>query len=1141
MKASRILLFVQLILFSIIAFSQSHNLNSTKSMTTTEKHLKNQDVVWEVTFDETPAVWTLGHNQGDADWTRSDTTITGVDYEVGVDFINPDLPTGTMVSSAWYYCGQRDVGEFSASGGNFAWIDGVTDILMGTEEIKNTWIQFDGLDLSEVDVPKLCFYQNFKQLNTAYCYLDISTDGGLTWDNEILMNENVEVHDYGDDYCELILSDYIANEVNVSLRFRWQTTSANNAGYGYGWQIDDVQIVENPDVDIKLEKGVMNFFTYADYNEQDFFDYFHMSSHYGMIPQKQFESDDATMIFNGIVTNFGNQDVIPEFNVKVYNPDLALIYDEAVIGTSLAAFETDTLDLLTEFLLNDPVIGEYTVVYNLNETNDQNLINNVDTTYFNVTENTFGRDLGNVNYAIGPRMSMDAGNNGDMIATDYVVLYDCSIEEVDVYIHEASDPESQMLVHIKQYDESSDKWETVAYSEFITIEESMLGEWYSFSFSEIYNFYPGEAPSDNTLRVAVEFYYEDSESNCFIGYDNSMNTSKYGIAWNFSGGNYEWFYSDLWTHGGLGIRLKTNEIVSEETTPMFMSYTFPQHNGSEIDINYFEKTINLNVEAGTDLTQLVSDFTLSDQTTAYIDGVEQVSGVTVNDFSDAVIYTLVNSYASENWTVTVNEGYFFSEDATICYEDSLFWHNQYYSESGIYFAEYESVESGCDSVYQLELFVTPGYMFHTLQYICEGDSFTWHDSIYFDEGTFYAHYSTEQLGCDSSYVLQLLYYPNPAYQDLIQYPSDGILQYGNMGEIGLESSYASQYYWVTCGGSVVLDEIEGTGGMLSLGNNYPAGTYEIWSRNNADCTVLQGSVTFIEESENNQIVVNVTYGYNAEQFFTGEVEVTLYRFTTDIAVEDQQVLSDNGNVIFENVEPGQFYLSSTILNPDDYFVSPHVYYESALIYEDAILVNLDSDDLLYATLHHPAMSGNTGSNTVTGVVGVGNTKADLDPKKNMVVILRNIDDASVIDVSVTNDAGEYEFSEVPDNANLELFVSSFEYSQWTPYNLQTNTDDDYEVNFMLSGNEVFPMSISDPGSEILIDATIYPNPSTGIVTVESKNLNMISVSSLDGKQMLQKTVSTDMFTLDLSNFSAGMYLIKLETDTGVRFKKIILE
>jgi hypothetical protein len=109
MKASRILLFVQLILFSIIAFSQSHNLNSTKSMTTTEKHLKNQDVVWEVTFDETPAVWTLGHNQGDADWTVSDTTITGVDYEVGVDFINPDLPTGTMVSSAWYYCGQREI------------------------------------------------------------------------------------------------------------------------------------------------------------------------------------------------------------------------------------------------------------------------------------------------------------------------------------------------------------------------------------------------------------------------------------------------------------------------------------------------------------------------------------------------------------------------------------------------------------------------------------------------------------------------------------------------------------------------------------------------------------------------------------------------------------------------------------------------------------------------------------------------------------------------------------------------------------------------------------------------------------------------------------------------------------------------
>jgi len=1141
MKALKILLFVQLILFSIIAFSQTNVLNSTKAITTTEKHVKNQNAVWEVTFDEMPALWTLGHNQGNTDWTVSDTTITGVGYEVGADFINPDLPTGTMVSSAWYHCGQRDVGEYSASGGSFAWIDGVTDIILGTEEIKNTWVQFDAIDLTDVDVPKLCFYQNFKQLSAAYCYLDISIDGGLTWDYEILMNENVELHDYAEDYCELVLSDYIANQANVSLRFRWQTTSANSNGYGYGWQIDDIQIVNNPDIDIKLEKGIMNFFTYVDYNDPMLSDSFHISSHYGMIPEKQFESDDAQMVFNGIVTNTGNQNVIPEFNVKVFNPDMNVIYDESVIGTSLTAFQTDTLDLLTSFVLDNPLIGEYTVVYDLLEPDDQNLINNIDTTYFHVTENTFGRDLGNIDHAIGPRMSSEMGNNGDMIATDYAVLYDCSIQEVDVYIHAASDPGSQMLVHIKQYNESSESWGTVAYSEFLTIEESMLGAWLSFSFSEIFNFYPGEAPSDNTLRVAVEFYYQDSESNCFIGYDNSMNTSKYGIAWNISGGVYEWLNIDSWTHGGLGIRLKTNEIVSEETTPMFMAYTFPEHNGYPIDINYFEKTININVEAGTDLTQLVSDFTLSEQTTAYIDGVEQVSGVTVNDFSDAVIYTLVNSYASENWSVNVNEGYFFSEDATICYEDSLFWHNQYYSESGIYFAEYESVELGCDSVYQLELFVTPGYMFHTLQYICEGDSFVWHDSIYFDEGTFYAHYFTEQLGCDSSYVLQLLYYPNPSHQDLIQYPSDGILQYGNMGEIVLESSYASEYYWVTCGGSVVLDEIEGTGSLLSLGNNYPAGTYEIWSRNNSDCIVLQGSVSFIEESENNQIVVNVTHGINAEQFSAGEVEVTLYRFTTDIAVEAQQVLSDNGNVVFENVAPGQFYLGSTILNPDDYFVSPHVYYESALIHEDAILVNLDMDDLIINTLHHPAMSGIVGNNTIVGVVGEGNTKADLDPLEKMVLILRNLDDASVIDVALTDENGEYEFFDVPDEANLELFVSSFEYAQWTPYILQTNTDENYEVNFMVDGNEVFPLSIDAPVSSAFVDATIYPNPSTGMITIESKNLNMIRVSSLDGKQMFQKTVNTDKISLDLSNFSAGMYLIKIETDKGIRVDKIVLE
>ncbi|MDA3910651.1 MAG: T9SS type A sorting domain-containing protein [Bacteroidales bacterium] len=559
-------LMMSLVVLASFAFAQVVGVHApTKDEAQKVKYNKakgGEDVVWEVTFEEDPAVWTIAHDQGEADWTVSDSTVTGMTFENGVDFTSEDLPVGTLVSSMWYYCGRRDLGEFSESGGNFAWIDGITDLLAGTEEIKNAWVQFDGIDLTGVDAPKLSFYQNYKALNSAFSYLDISLDGGATWEHEVVLNDGVEGNSYGDDRYEVILTDYIAGEANVSLRFRWQTTEAAIGGYGYGWEIDDIKIVNNPDVDMVLKKGVMNFFDYVDYTDPANADYFHISGHLGMLPEEQFENAAAVMVFNGIVESKGNLDIVPDFSVTVFDPEMTEIYNETVSGANLTTAQVDTIDLLVEFGLDGdpyPALGEYTVIYNVIATDDAYEVDNIDTTFFNVTDATFARDLGNAVSSTGPGVWLDGGLDGDMIATNYVFLYETTIESMDIYIHESSTTGTSMVAHIMQYDEAATDWVDLGTSDLIVIDESMLGTWHSFTFPDPITITPDTETGAFEVKAAAEFYYGGEDNDLYIGYDPSVNTSIWGTSWYFTGGSNanSWLSLSNWSRGGVGIRLVT--------------------------------------------------------------------------------------------------------------------------------------------------------------------------------------------------------------------------------------------------------------------------------------------------------------------------------------------------------------------------------------------------------------------------------------------------------------------------------------------------------------------------------------------------------------------------------------------------------
>ncbi len=64
---------------------------------------------------------------------------------------------------------------------------------------------------------------------------------------------------------------------------------------------------------------------------------------------------------------------------------------------------------------------------------------------------------------------------------------------------------------------------------------------------------------------------------------------------------------------------------------------------------------------------------------------------------------------------------------------------------------------------------------------------------------------------------------------------------------------------------------------------------------------------------------------------------------------------------------------------------------------------------------------------------------------------------------------------------------------------------------------------------------IFPNPTTGQITIEAKDLQTITVSDFTGKIVLTKQANQTVSTIDLTDMSGGVYFIKVQTKkyTGV--------
>jgi PKD repeat protein len=237
---------------------------------------------------------------------------------------------------------------------------------------------------------------------------------------------------------------------------------------------------------------------------------------------------------------------------------------------------------------------------------------------------------------------------------------------------------------------------------------------------------------------------------------------------------------------------------------------------------------------------------------------------TAGNYNVTLTVTNTNSGSTDTYTVSdyiiVHPTYLIEEEHDICEGETYNWHGTDYEESGTYTATYQCVNTGCDSIYELNLIVNPTYLIEEEHDICEGETYNWHGTDYEESGTYTATYQCVNTGCDSIYSLNLMVNPLP---QVYVVTGGGSFPTGGEGvSVGLTDSELGVDYTLILDGTIIISTESGTGSAIDFGNQTFAGVYTIIAKNitNACEVEMYGSaivtvITLINTSTENDFSI----------------------------------------------------------------------------------------------------------------------------------------------------------------------------------------------------------------------------------------------------------------------------------------------
>ena len=70
---------------------------------------------------------------------------------------------------------------------------------------------------------------------------------------------------------------------------------------------------------------------------------------------------------------------------------------------------------------------------------------------------------------------------------------------------------------------------------------------------------------------------------------------------------------------------------------------------------------------------------------------------------------------------------------------------------------------------------------------------------------------------------------------------------------------------------------------------------------------------------------------------------------------------------------------------------------------------------------------------------------------------------------------------------------------------------------------------------------IFPNPTTGIVTIEGQNIESVIVTNVNGQIIKRINQKTQRIIIDLNGQSQGLYFVQVKNEKGIITDKFVIE
>ena len=102
--------------------------------------------------------------------------------------------------------------------------------------------------------------------------------------------------------------------------------------------------------------------------------------------------------------------------------------------------------------------------------------------------------------------------------------------------------------------------------------------------------------------------------------------------------------------------------------------------------------------------------------------------------------------------------------------------------------------------------------------------------------------------------------------------------------------------------------------------------------------------------------------------------------------------------------------------------------------------------------------------------------------------------------------------------------------------VEVNDHEDLELSIPIN------LKVSGTGLDENADGNchIFPNPTSGVVKIEAEHLRHISIFNELGQKVYEEQVDGDELEINLGSQEAGIYFIRIETESGITTKRVVL-